>query len=522
MRTALLTAALVLLAVSALGQSNTACGNGDFESGLDALQWSGGHGFVLRNGEPHFASFMPGFFQGPLNEPSSHQTIVDDGERDREVGIRRVAPGGSTHAVRIGNSVCDAHADMLAKTFVVGAAQSLIRFSYAVVLQQGGHRDGTPSSFRVRVLDAARRPIAGVVDLVGGRDQLVAGDGAVLQVSNGVYYRDWTRGTIDLSRHLGQTVTVQFLVQDCSGGGHYGYAYIDDFCGTDCGGAIDPVLPTLECGAGEVCVRYTLPEVAGVTGSVVLKLDILQDEAVVASVPSPALTTDTSYCFPIDPAALLPFPDRPFRFAVTGTFSAGGSLCDVKTVLVPGEYHRTCRTCDTGFNEIVDGDFEAPADAPEMVHLPGRSAVLNAAQAVAIASTWQAKSHSACDVEGQFLLVNGATDKSGGRRVWSSQAIPVIAGREYRFSANFRALPTCGFDVVPKVALRFSTSPDDPVYFEIKTEKTDSCHWQPESRIIHIPAGVTLLTCEIWLDETGNGDGNDLAIDDIRLCLVKE
>jgi hypothetical protein len=520
MRNVLLTVALALLAVPALAQSNSACGNGDFEPGRDLQQWSGGHGFVLRNGEPHFSSFTPGLVDGPLEEASSHQTIVDDRELDPVVGIRRVAPGGSTRAVRIGNSFCDAHADMLAKTFVVDAAQSLIRFSYAVVLQQGGHSSGAPSSFRVRVLDASGNPIAGVVDLAGGRDELVAGDRLVLQVSGDVYYRDWTRGTIDLSRHAGRTVTVQFITEDCSTGGHYAYAYVDDFCGTGCGGTLDLVAPTLECGPGEVCVRYALPEVADVTGNVVLKLDLLQDETVVASISSPPQTTGTAYCFPIDPKALLPFPDRAFTFVVIGTFSIGDSVCEVKIVRAPGEYRRDCRTCDTGFNEIADGDFEKPAEAPAMV-LPGQSAVLNAAEAAAIAATWQARSHSACDVDGQFLLVNGATGRSGSRVVWS-QEVPVIAGRHYRFSANFRNLPICSFDVTPEVTLRLSASTDAAVPFAIHTGVSDPCHWQQESRTIHIPAGVTLLTCEIWLDETGNGDGNDLAIDDIALCLLKQ
>ena len=125
-------------------------------------------------------------------------------------------------------------------------------------------------------------------------------------------------------------------------------------------------------------------------------------------------------------------------------------------------------------------------------------------------------------MKGQFRLVNGATGRSGRRLVWS-QDVAVTAGRDYRFSAHFRSLPTmCGFDVAPEVALRFSTSPDDPVYFEIKTDEDNPCDWQPESRTIHIPPGFTLLTCEIWLDETTKGDGNDLAIDDIGLCLMTE
>lgn len=552
MRNAILVAAVsAFVILSAPAQTHTACGNGDFESGLDAGEWSGENGVVLRNGDPRFGLFAPGLLPGEaagsLNAASSHQTWVDASAPDPVVGISQVAPGGSTHAVRIGNSVCDARADMLTKTFVVSAAQGVIRFSYAVVLQDGGHRNAEQSSFLVRVLDATGTPIQGVVKLVGDADRLVAGDSALVRKSGtNFYYRDWTRATIDLSRSIGKTVTVQFITKDCAEGGHFAYAYIDDFCDTGCGAMLDVTPPGCDCGAGVLRVGYALPTGAGVTGSVVLRLDIWQGGVLVtaATSTSPILTDGTTYDFAIDPALV-----GGFDMIVTGTFMLGGATCEIRSVgsptdgIVPGrdnDHHADCGTpgCGTGFNAIVNGDFEsgnvgftsafAPATVPGSV-LPREYAVLSSPEALAIARTWRATSHFACDAGGRFLVVNGDTGEEGRRMVWS-QTVSVIGGQDYRFCANFRNLPICGFDVLPELEFRFSTSPADSTSFVVDsgfelcsdpcTEPcSEPCHWQLKSRDLHIPPGVTTLTCEIWLDETKAGDGNDLAIDDVSLYV---
>jgi hypothetical protein len=351
-----------------------------------------------------------------------------------------------------------------------------------------------------------------------------------LKPGTDVFYRDWTRASIDLSSYVGQTVTVQFITEDCSVGGHYAYAYVDDFCTSDCGGRLGPITPSTDCEKFKVCVDYTLPNDAGDTGSVVLRLAIDG----IAPISSLALESGTRHCFTIDPETLPLSPARTFKFAVTGTFSVGGVVCNVESSVA--EYHVNCPDCNPGVNVIANGDFEAgdsgftSAYSATMVPVrPGQYAVLNAAAAAAVAHTWKAASHPACDAEGKFLVVNGATGKAGKKLAWS-QTVPVIEGKDYRFSANFRGLPACGFDVRPEVELRFSSPPDDvrPVVVDTTCNTTpcdstardtacDPCHWQMESGIIHIPVGVATLNCEIWLDETAAGDGNDLAIDDISL-----
>ena len=154
----------------------SACGNGDFETGqdpdaVDPTEWEGGNGVVQSNGDPDFAHFTAGLFPGPLNNANAHQTWIAAGT-DPTVGISTVAPSaGSTHSVRIGNAVNGAKSELLSKTFVVTPQASVIRFWYAVVLEDPS-TTVRAAVLLVRVSDQ-RRVIDGAADLGNGSDQVV-------------------------------------------------------------------------------------------------------------------------------------------------------------------------------------------------------------------------------------------------------------------------------------------------------------------------------------------------------------
>jgi gliding motility-associated-like protein len=42
-----------------------------------------------------------------------------------------------------------------------------------------------------------------------------------------IYYKDWSTATIDLRGYLGKTIRLEFTTNDCTLGGHFGYAYLD-------------------------------------------------------------------------------------------------------------------------------------------------------------------------------------------------------------------------------------------------------------------------------------------------------
>jgi len=42
-----------------------------------------------------------------------------------------------------------------------------------------------------------------------------------------IYYKDWSTATIDLRGYLGKVIRLEFTTNDCTLGGHFGYAYLD-------------------------------------------------------------------------------------------------------------------------------------------------------------------------------------------------------------------------------------------------------------------------------------------------------
>ena len=42
-----------------------------------------------------------------------------------------------------------------------------------------------------------------------------------------IYYKDWSTATIDLRAYAGKTMRLEFTTNDCTIGGHFGYAYLD-------------------------------------------------------------------------------------------------------------------------------------------------------------------------------------------------------------------------------------------------------------------------------------------------------
>jgi hypothetical protein len=345
--------------------SMTPCGNGDFDITLDPAEWQGAHGKVPLNASQPFAIFTPGLFPGAINATDSsgagtaHQTWVANASgADPLVGIPLTAQG-SPGAVRIGNAVNLYGCELLSKTFVVTAAKSLIKFWYAVVLQNPeGHPPAEQPFFWVRVTDTASDTvIPGAVNLGNGSDKLVADKtnpffktqigtppGYVPEdLNTTIVYKDWTCAQINLSSHIGKKVTIEFVTADCGYGGHWGYAYVDNFCGT-CAGSPEGTITfdaetSSNCGEGKLCFDYTLPKVTTTaggtqTGSITITLDIYQNGILLTKMSSPTLTSGSKHCFNVKPSSI-PAIDTSlggFDFVATGAFTIGSTILAPMTV----------------------------------------------------------------------------------------------------------------------------------------------------------------------------------------------
>lgn len=157
---------------------------------------------------------------------ANSQHAIVNGGNDPVVGVPRVNPAGGNCSVRVGDGTgTGARAGALVQTFQVDAASTVFTYSYAAILQDPGHSAGEQPFVRVRLYDENGQSIS------CAEYEAYGGDGQPGWNTQGnVTYRDWTTVFSSLENYVGQNVTMEFSVGDCSQSGHYGYAYVDAYC----------------------------------------------------------------------------------------------------------------------------------------------------------------------------------------------------------------------------------------------------------------------------------------------------
>jgi hypothetical protein len=530
---------------------NTVCGNGDFESGLNTAEWSGAYGSIS-SGAPNAnpATMTAGFsaLNLALNDFNAHHTLVTAGN-DPITGISMVAPGGSTRALRLGNSAPGYGTELISKRITITAGQTSLSFTYAAVLQLAdisGHNTDQQPTFRVRVVDCATGlELPNVCNLGNNSNQISPNISnpfftSIQYGGETLMYTPWMCAQLNLSAHIGKTVTIQFITEDCSWGGHFGYAYLDNFCtATNCSSGSLAVRSNTDCGPGQICVGYTLPQSNGQSGTVQLALNLYQNGVLLQTINGPTLGSGSSYCFSVNPAAITGINDNlaGYDFTVTGNFAINGftlapiTVGNPPTGQVNGQNNDALIYCITqccpGRNLIKNPGFELgnqqfstaytyqPLIAANSVST-GRYNVMTSAQGLTVSPTWNVN----CPSNGRHLYVNGATGLLTTKIVWQ-QIITVNSGKFYKFCVDMKNLPQCGFDVKPKVTVKFSV-PGFDINNQVINVPAGACNWQSVNQVVSIPAGTTSLTITIILDETGIGDGNDLALDNLTLVEIPQ
>lgn len=229
---------------------NTPCGNGDFESSiLDPTEWSAGYTNISGNNStfsPSFNNIMQPANGNPIDDPlntgcgnqanENHHVIVSVGFDSYIQTLSKVPPSTipNKYAVRLGNDCPGCGTERIQKKFVVTAGNTDYKFMYALVFQAPHTLVDNPSLW-VRVYDASGTPITGIVYLnplsTTPLDRAVSDlTNPYWKTYNGILYRDWACARIDLSKLVGQTITVEILTNDCAQCGHWGYGYFDNFC----------------------------------------------------------------------------------------------------------------------------------------------------------------------------------------------------------------------------------------------------------------------------------------------------
>lgn len=200
---------LLFAVVQTAAQDNIGFERGTFEG------WTLSYGTVDENG---FITLYRNEKMGTLNE--GHKIFSRTDGNDPRVGIPMAAPG-SRYSARIGNVSTGSYFDKISTTFIATPEKSLFQYKFAVVLQDPGHLTFRQPAFSILVqIDGEKAPC--------GFYEVAAGRGIPGFITRGtLIYRDWTIGSIDLRQYMGKKITISIRAQDCTEGGHWGYAYFD-------------------------------------------------------------------------------------------------------------------------------------------------------------------------------------------------------------------------------------------------------------------------------------------------------
>ncbi|MCL7764872.1 T9SS type A sorting domain-containing protein [Polaribacter sp. Z014] len=526
------------------------CRNGGFED--DYASWTGlslKHSIEvlpIENG----LILNPGIASLPFTGLSSGQnyTSIESTGLDPIISVaspsyplQRTAPGTlGTKSLRLGNDQPGLGAEGVAKRFVVTAENAKYYFKYAIVMDKshsdvGGVVNGSEVFFMAEAVDMSGITIDKVIDIANPTNPFINA------VNNGSkYYRDWRCAYLDLSSKIGEEVVVMFINSDCARGAHKGYTYIDDVC-KECKGTEGFIELELE---GDGCINekntyagnFDIPKGA-VNPSI--SLDIYKSNSVVATNITPTIVSGT-YTFDV-PATTFPnqtagtcydlvakltfqLPDLNGNLQTVTQYSSN-PVGGVQDGEISGINNDVCfcdnsqgAYCCEAENLVDNANFEAgntgfTSDYSQTATtFPGEYNVTNTAANFGTTVT----DHSFCAdpvtyaSNNKYLLVNGKTQQATSSTVWEQTLTGLEKGKTYKVCANFKNMPQCTFDILPEVTLEAGSS---NTMFTVNMNPLDACAWQNET--INFTATSNTETIKIILNETANGDGNDLAIDDI-------
>tara|TARA_R110000823_G_scaffold22143_2_gene66389 strand:- start:18779 stop:20803 length:2025 start_codon:yes stop_codon:yes gene_type:complete len=201
-----------------------------------------------------------------------------------------------------------------------------------------------------------------------------------------------------------------------------------------------------------------------------------------------------------------------------------GATCCMEPITPPTNEGAYC--CE-GENLVKNGNFEAGDNDFGSDYTQDGSTDPGEYDVATSASNFgtTVKDHSNCvnpvdyPNNKKYLVVNGKTQQTGKSVIWE-QTINVEDWKGYKFCFQAKNLDQCTFNIAPVLDIEFSM----PVGNMTQTisAPVGPCGWQEISKGIDLWGYGTSLTIKILLDESGNGDGNDLAIDDISLIQLEQ
>ncbi len=150
-------------------------------------------------------------------------------------------PNGSGYSIRLGNEEKGAQAERVSYTFTIpsNVDNYSIIYNYAVVFQNPNHSAYQQPRFTAKVFDVDNQIYIDCASFDYAASSSLPGF-KVSATQSDVYYKPWSPVTIKLAGFAGRTLRLEFTTNDCTLGGHFGYAYIDvnENCSSPVGGNV--------------------------------------------------------------------------------------------------------------------------------------------------------------------------------------------------------------------------------------------------------------------------------------------
>jgi gliding motility-associated-like protein len=199
------------------------CYNSDVETGT-LNNWTGTYGTYNNPTQNN------GLVVDYINSPNSRHTIMNAGGYDPVVGpqLKTTSPEGERYSIRLGNSKVSKQAETITYQMNVTPDNTMFMYYHAVVLQDPGtsHTSDEQPFFSINMKDQAGNEVGCV------KYEVRASDSDASFVDEGTFkWKDWSLAVVPLDPYIGQVIDITFTTKDCNLGAHFGYAYIDAFCG---------------------------------------------------------------------------------------------------------------------------------------------------------------------------------------------------------------------------------------------------------------------------------------------------
>lgn len=291
---------------------------------------------------------------------------------DRFGGFPTSCPNGSGYSIQLGNAASGRQVDRVSYTFTIPNNQDnySIIYNYAVVFQNPGHSAWEQPKFTANVFDVSSGSYIGCSSFSFAASSNLPGF-IESGLQDSVFYKNWTPVTIKLSGYAGKTIRIEFSTNDCSRGGHFGYAYVD--VNENCS---SPVSGNVQC-KGDSAQTLTAP--FGFAGYRWFNSDfskLLGTGNTLSFRPSPPPNS----VFAVE---VTPYPDQGCIDTVYSTIETSSETIDLKTPQIPvagcvsGGLDLTAgqvtsgSTPDLNFTYYTDSTLTTYVDQPKVITQSG-------------------------------------------------------------------------------------------------------------------------------------------------------